>query len=498
MIYIKNLSEHVDDEVTLKGWVYNYRSSKSLYFIELRDGTGICQCVVSKDNVEKSIWEAAESLAQESSLAITGTVVEDERSEGGYELQVSEIEVFDIAKDYPITPKEHGVDFLMENRHLWLRSQRQWAAMRVRSEIVFAIHSFFQERGFIQTDAPIFTGNAAEGTTSLFATNFFDEEAYLTQSGQLYAEATAMAHGLVYTFGPTFRAEKSKTRRHLAEFWMIEPEMAFYDLQMNMDLAESLIKDIIRRVLENCEQELEVLERDMDGLQKTVGTDFPSLSYSEAVDILKSDETAEMLDQMTEKREKERVKLDEEKVELNAERGQAKKWRKGQIDQRMKEISIRVDEVEEDLRNIPEWKRSASEFEWGSDFGGSDETILTKQYEVPVHVHRFPAEVKAFYMKRDPEDDSLALACDMLAPEGYGEIIGGSQREDDLDKLLERIHEHNLSEEVFGWYIDLRRYGSVPHSGFGLGLERMVAWLCGLDHVRETIPFPRMMGRLTP
>jgi asparaginyl-tRNA synthetase len=307
-----------------------------------------------------------------------------------------------------------------------------------------------------------------------------------------------MAHGLVYTFGPTFRAEKSKTRRHLAEFWMIEPEMAFYDLQMNMDLAEDLVKAIIRRVLENREQELDVLERDTEGLQEAVENDFPSLSYSEAVEILKSDETAQMLDQMVEDRKQERIKLDEEKMELDAERGQAKKWRKAQIDQRMKEISIRVDEIEEDLRNIPEWKRSASEFEWGSDFGGSDETILTKQYEVPIHVHRFPAEVKAFYMKRDSEDDSLALACDMLAPEGYGEIIGGSQREDDLDKLLERIHEHDLSEEVFSWYIDLRRYGSVPHSGFGLGLERMVAWLCGLDHVRETIPFPRMMGRLTP
>jgi asparaginyl-tRNA synthetase len=498
MIYIKGLSHHVEEEVTLKGWVYNYRSSKNLYFIELRDGTGICQCVVTKDNVDEKTWQAAESLTQESSLAVTGAVVEDERSEGGFELQVSQIEIIQIAQNYPITPKEHGIDFLMENRHLWLRSQRQWAAMRVRSEIVYAIHTFFQKRGFIQMDAPVFTGNAAEGTTSLFATDFFDERAYLTQSGQLYAEAMAMAHGLVYTFGPTFRAEKSKTRRHLAEFWMIEPEMIFYDLQMNMDLEEDLIKAIISRVLENCKQELEILERDTEKLQKTVENDFPRLSYSEAVEILKSDETSRMLDQMTESREQERIELGEERIELQAERGQAKKWRKSQIDQRIKEILVREDEIEEDLRNIPGWKKSASEFEWGTDFGGSDETILTMQHEVPIHVHRFPAEVKAFYMKRDPENDSLALACDMLAPEGYGEIIGGSQREDDLDNLLERIHEHNLSEEVFSWYIDLRKYGTVPHSGFGLGLERMVAWLCGLDHVRETIPFPRMMGRLTP
>jgi asparaginyl-tRNA synthetase len=498
MVYIKKLSDYVDEEVTLKGWVYNYRSSKNLYFVELRDGTGICQCVVAKNDVGEQTWHAVESLSQESSLAITGKVVKDKRSEGGYELQVSTIEIIQIAENYPITPKEHGVDFLMENRHLWLRSQRQWAAMRIRSEIVYAIHTFFQQRGFIQTDAPIFTGNAAEGTTSLFATDFFDDQAYLTQSGQLYAEAMAMAHGLVYTFGPTFRAEKSKTRRHLAEFWMIEPEMAFYDLQMNMDLAEEMVKAIIQRVLENCKQELDVLERHTKSLRKTIESDFPRLSYSEAVEILKSDETVEMLDEMTENRGQERIELGEERIELQAERGQAKKGRKAQIDQRMKEIAVREDEIEEDLRNIPGWKKSAGEFEWGADFGGSDETILTMQYDVPVHVHRFPAQTKAFYMKRDPEDDSLALACDMLAPEGYGEIIGGSQREDNLDELLKRIHEHNLSEEIFSWYIDLRKYGTVPHSGFGLGLERMVAWLCGLKHVRETIPFPRMMGRLTP
>jgi len=498
MIYIKKLSEHSDKEVTLKGWVYNYRSSKNLYFIELRDGSGICQCVVAKDDVSEEAWNAAESLRQESSVEVTGKVVEDERSIGGYELQVSDVKVIQVAEDYPITPKEHDVEFLMENRHLWLRSQRQWAAMRVRNEIIFAIHSFFQEQGFIQMDAPIFTGNAAEGTTNLFETEYFEEQAYLTQSGQLYGEAMAMAHGLIYTFGPTFRAEKSKTRRHLTEFWMIEPEMAFYDLNMNMDLAENFVKAIIKRVLDNCTNELETLERNTDNMQKAVDQDFPRISYTEAVDTLKSDETAQMLDEMMENRKKEKAELGKEKDELEAEHGQAKKWRKAQIDQRIKEISGQIDQIEEDLRNIPGWKKSASEFEWGADFGGSDETILTMQYDVPILVHRYPAEIKAFYMKRDPEDEKLALACDMLAPEGYGEIIGGSQREDDLDVLLERLHEHDLPEDVFEWYIDLRKYGSVPHSGFGLGLERTVAWLCGLSHVRETIPFPRMMGRLTP
>ncbi len=498
MVYIKNLSEHVDREVTLKGWVYNYRSSKNLHFIELRDGSGICQCVVAKDDVDTASREAAEALRQESSIEITGKVVEDERSIGGHELQVSDIKLIQVAEDYPITPKDHGVEFLMENRHLWLRSRRQWAAMRVRNEIIFAIHCFLQERNFIQMDAPIFTGNAAEGTTNLFKTEYFDEEAYLTQSGQLYGEAMAMAHGLIYTFGPIFRAEKSKTRRHLTEFWMIEPEMAFYDLDMNMDLAEDFTKAIISRVLKNCENELEILERDISTLKQAVEEKFPRISYSKAVETLKSDETAAMLDEMTESRKQEKQDLANEREELETEHGQAKKWRKAQIDQRIKDIAARTDQIEEDLRNIPDWKKSARDFEWGADFGGSDETILTMQYDVPIFVHRYPAEIKAFYMKRDPEDDTLALACDMLAPEGYGEIIGGSQREDELDVLLMRLHEHDLSEEVFDWYLDLRKYGTAPHSGFGLGLERTVAWLCGLHHVRETIPFPRMMGRLTP
>jgi len=498
MIYIRNLSQHVEEQVTLKGWVYNYRSSKNLYFLELRDGSGLCQCVVAKDSVSPDSWEATGTLKQESSVNITGKVVEDDRSIGGYEVQVTEVEVVQIAKNYPITPKDHGVDFLMENRHLWLRSQRQWAAMRVRNAIVYAIHTFFQERGFIQMDAPIFTGNAAEGTTDLFETEYFDDQAYLTQSGQLYAEAMAMAHGLVYTYGPTFRAEKSKTRRHLTEFWMIEPEMAYYDLNDDMDLAEEFVQFIVGQVLDRCEQELEILERDTEKLEKVVRGGFPRLTYTDAVEKLHSDTMAEMIDQMVEDRKQEKEEIKKERSEIKKERGQAKKWRKSQIDQRLKEIGSRIDQIEEDLRNIPDWRESALNFQWGEDFGGSDETLLTMQYDTPILVHRFPAAIKAFYMKRDPEDEKLALAMDMLAPEGYGEIIGGSEREDDLDTLKKRISSHNLPEDVFQWYIDLRQYGSVPHSGFGLGLERTVAWLCGLDHVRETIPFPRMMERLNP
>jgi asparaginyl-tRNA synthetase len=498
MVYISNLSDHVDEEVTLKGWVYNYRSSGSLYFVEMRDGSGICQCVVAQDAVSEEAWEQTEALRQETSLEITGKVVEDERSIGGHELQVTDLNIYQVAEDYPITPKEHGVEFLMENRHLWLRSQKQWAAMRVRNEIIYAIHTFFQERGFVQMDAPIFTGNAAEGTTNLFETEYFDDQAYLTQSGQLYGEAMAMAHGLIYTFGPTFRAEKSKTRRHLTEFWMIEPEMAFYDLNMNMDLAEDFIKFIVKRVLDRRPKELEILERDTSKLRKTVEEGFPRVSYTEAVEELQGDDMAAMLDHMVEDRKQEAEELKAEREEIEKERGQAKKWRKAQIDERVIEIGKRLDEIEEDLRNIPDWRESALNFEWGEDFGGSDETLLTMKYDTPILVHRYPAEIKAFYMKRDPEDENLALACDMLAPEGYGEIIGGSEREEDLETLRKRINEHGLDEDVFSWYMDLRQYGSVPHSGFGLGLERTVAWLCGLDHVRETIPFPRMMGRLTP
>jgi asparaginyl-tRNA synthetase len=428
-ILIKDLSEHVGKEVTLRGWLYNKRSSGKIKFIVLRDGTGYLQCVYFKGNVSDEVFETADKIGQESSITVSGKVKEEKRAPGGYELDATDLKIISEAIDYPITPKEHGVEFLMDNRHLWLRSSKQVAILKIRHRIVRAIRDFFDERGFTLMDPPILTPAACEGTSTLFETEYFDlGKAYLTQSGQLYAEAGAMALGKVYTFGPTFRAEKSKTRRHLTEFWMVEPEVAFNDLNDNMDLAEEFLEYIVQNVLKDMEEELKIIERDTT-LLKNVKKPLPRISYDEAVEIL---------------------------------------------------------------------KKNGIDFQYGNDLGGTDETVISNQFDKPVMVHRYPAEVKAFYMKRDPENPKLALAVDVLAPEGYGEIIGGSQREDDLNALVERIKEHNLPMEAFEWYLDLRRYGSVPHSGFGLGLERTVGWICGLEHVRETIPFPRMIYRNTP
>lgn len=498
MIYVNELQKHIDTEVNLHGWVYNYRSSKQLFFLEFRDGTGICQCIISKDDVTEEIWDIANSLTQESSIQITGKVVADERSMGGVELHVSDVKVYQLTQDYPITPKEHGVDFLMDRRHLWLRSKRQWAIMRIRNEVIFAIHSFFQNRGFVQMDSPIFTANEAEGSSTLFETDFFDQKAYLAQTGQLYGEALAMAHNKIYTFGPTFRAEKSKTRRHLSEFWMIEPEMAFYDLPMNMDLAEAMLKHIITTVLAKRADELSILERNTATLEKIAANPFKRITYTDAVNLLASDKTRDLMDSMIAERLSEKDELVNEAATLKAEYGQAKKYRKTQIDRRNQQISARIADVEEDLRNYPKWKETALNTKWGDDFGGSDETILTLHFDSPIIVTHYPTEIKAFYMKRDPENPNVVLAMDVLAPEGYGEIIGGSQREDNMELLMEMVNKHQLNTSAFEWYLDLRRYGSVPHAGFGLGLERTVAWMCGIKHVRETIPFARMMGRLTP
>ncbi len=498
LVYIEELARHDGAAVTLRGWLYNKRGSKGLYFLILRDGTGLVQCVVSEGAVDAATWQAAGRAGQESALAVEGTVRADERAPGGYEVQARRVELISEAEGYPITPKEHGVDFLMDRRHLWLRSQRPWAAMRVRNRIQMAIHQFFQERGFIQMDAPILTGNAVEGTSTLFELDYFeDQAAYLTQSGQLYGEAMAMAFGKIYTFGPTFRAEKSKTRRHLTEFWMIEPEMAFYDLEMNMDLAEDLVAHVVQAVLEECPAELEALGRDTEPLRRAQKP-FPRLSYTEAVDLLKSEETTEMIDARLAALQQEEQEIEQELAENQKAYGQAKKWKKRQIDQREIEINRRLAEIEEALRNLPQWRTSAQKFEWGADFGGSDETVLTWHFDRPVIVHRWPAAVKAFYMKRDPEDDRVALGMDLLAPEGYGEIVGGGERATDLRFLEEQVAAHDLPPEVFEWYLDLRRFGSVPHSGFGLGLERTVAWICGLDHLREAIPFPRLINRLHP
>jgi asparaginyl-tRNA synthetase len=428
-IQIKDLAEYTGQEITLSGWVFNKRSSGKIKFLILRDGTGYLQCIYFKGNVSPEVFEKADRISQESSVIVKGTVKAEPRAPGGFELDAVDLEIISEAHDYPITPKDHGIEFLMDKRHLWLRSSKQVAILKIRHRIVKAIRDFFDDRGFTLMDPPILTPAACEGTSTLFETEYFDlGKAYLTQSGQLYAEAGAMALGKVYTFGPTFRAEKSKTRRHLTEFWMVEPEVAFNDLNDNMDLAEEFLEYIVQTVITDKEEELKILERDISKL-KNVKRPLPRITYTEAVDILKA---------------------------------------------------------------------NGSDFQWGNDFGGADETIISNQFDRPVMVHRYPSEVKAFYMKRDPENPKLALGLDVLAPEGYGEIIGGSQREDDLELLLKRIKEHDLPLEAFEWYVDLRRFGSVPHSGFGLGLERTVGWICGLDHVRETIPFPRMIYRISP
>lgn len=426
--YIQDIHKHVGKEVTLKGWLYNSRSSGKLHFLQVRDGTGIIQCVMFQKEVPPEIFKLGDGITQESSLVVTGTVREDKRSPLGFELGVKDLKVLQLAKDYPISPKEHGTGFLMEYRHLWLRSTRQHAILRVRAEIIKAIRDYFDSNGFTLVDAPILTPAACEGTSTLFETDYFGQKAYLTQSGQLYGEAAAMALGKIYVFGPTFRAEKSKTRRHLTEFWMVEPEMAFYDLDDDMDLAEDFVEYVVQTVLKKKAAELKILERDTSKLEK-VKKPFPRITYGEAIEILKKN-------------------------------------------------------------NMPA--------KWGDDFGGDEETVISNNFDRPVLINRYPTAIKAFYMKSDPDNPDLALNVDMIAPEGYGEIIGGSQREDDYDTLLAKIKSHNLPESAFSWYLDLRKYGSVPHAGFGLGVERTVSWLCGLTHVRETNPFPRLLDKLYP
>ena len=428
-IQVADIGRYEGREVVLRGWLYNKRSSGKLHFLQLRDGSGVVQCVVFQGDVEENLFDKCDHLPQESSLVVHGQVRQEARSPIGYEVGVRHLEVVQEAEPYPITPKEHGVSFLLDHRHLWLRSMRPGAILKIRSEIGKACRDFMEERGFVLVDAPIFTPAACEGTSTLFETAYFNDTAYLTQSGQLYMEAAAMALGKVYCFGPTFRAEKSKTRRHLTEFWMIEPEMAYCDLEGAMALAEDMVLYVLDRVLDRRREELKLLERDTAKLEQQVSRPFPRLTYDEAVERL---------------------------------------------------IAL------------------GSDIEWGSDLGGDDETLLASEFEVPVFVHRYPSAVKAFYMKEDAQDRRLALCMDLLAPEGYGEIIGGGQREDDLAVLQHKIATHQLPEEAFSWYLDLRRYGSVEHAGFGMGIERVVAWLCGVKHVRETIPFPRMMQRLYP
>ena len=429
LAYIDDIARHEGRRVILRGWLHARRSSGKIHFLTVRDGSGFIQGVMSKAAVDEETFRKADHLTQETSIIVSGTVRADTRAPGGFELDLATLEVVGPSVDYPITPKEHGVDFLMDRRHLWIRSERQSAVLRVRAEVIAAVRSFFDDRGFILADTPIFTPAACEGTTTLFPVQYFDETtAFLTQSGQLYNEANAMALGRVYCFGPTFRAEKSKTRRHLSEFWMVEPEVAFAKLDDVIELAEDLVVSVVTRVLERRQTELRRLERDLSKLEM-VKKPFPRITYDEAVRMLN-------------------------------EKGQA--------------------------------------FEWGGDFGAPDETLLANSFDRPVAVTRYPSKVKAFYMEPDPQRPDVALCVDVLAPEGYGEIIGGSQRIADYDLLLRRIKEHDLPPEAFEWYLDLRRYGTVPHGGFGMGIERVVTWICGLDHLREAIPYARTLNRLYP
>lgn len=426
---IKQAKKHLNQEVTIGAWLTNKRSSGKIAFLQLRDGTGFMQGVVVKSEVDEETFQLAKDITQESSLYITGTITEDNRSDLGYEMQVKSIEIVHEAHDYPITPKNHGTEFLMDHRHLWLRSKKQHAVMKIRNEIIRATYEFFNENGFTKIDSPILTASAPEGTSELFHTKYFDEDAFLSQSGQLYMEAAAMAHGRVFSFGPTFRAEKSKTRRHLIEFWMIEPEMAFTNHAQSLEIQEQYVSHIVQSVLNHCQLELKALDRDTTKLEK-VATPFPRISYDDAIEFLK--------------------------------------------------------------------KEGFDDIEWGEEFGAPHETAIANHYDLPVFITNYPTKIKPFYMQPNPDNEDTVLCADLIAPEGYGEIIGGSERINDLELLEQRINEHELDEESYSYYLDLRRYGSVPHSGFGLGLERTVAWISGVEHVRETSPFPRLLNRLYP
>ncbi len=505
MIQIKDFKNYEGKTIETQGWVMNKRSGKGLEFIILRDGSGFAQCVVNQDEVGDAMFETAKRLSQESSVCLEGKIIKDEKQMGGYELQVSKVRLIGESVDYPISNKEHGIDFLMDKRHLWLRSKRQWAILKIRNRLIYAINTFFQKEDFVQTDSPIFTGNAAEGSTTLFASKFYDTDAYLAQTGQLYGEAMAMAMGKIYTFGPTFRAEKSKTRRHLSEFWMIEPEMAFFDNDMNMDLIEKFIKYIVSDVLDTCKSELDILGRNTEVFENITKKDFPRLTYDEAVEIIKGKKAVNgktCIDILKEDLAKVKAQIRANKDEIAAKEkeiaGGVKKGKRNFLQSKIDRLKNEISDLEKNEKNIPQWLKSAENFEYGNDFGGSDETVITRMFDVPVMVYNWPHEIKAFYMKRDKDKPEMAKGVDVLAPEGYGEIVGGGERETDLNLLLEKIEEHKLPMEAFEWYLDLRRYGSVPHAGFGLGLERTVAWICGTQHIRETIPFPRYYGRLHP
>ncbi len=502
--YIADLASFEGKKVQVNGWVANKRISKGLIFIVLRDGSGFCQCIFDEKTLDETVFNEAKSLTLESSISISGAIVKDNRQVGGYEIHVSDLKVFQLSADFPIAKKEHGVDFLMDHRHLWLRSKKQWAIMRVRNKVKWHINKFFQEEGFLQLDSPLFTGSSAEGTTTLFSTDFYGNPAYLAQTGQLYGEAMALAFGKVYTFGPTFRAEKSKTRRHLSEFWMIEPEMAFYNNEMNMDLIERFIRSVVKNVVNECSTELHMLNRDVSKLN--VEKPFPRITYDNAIEILKGNKEVNgknalvLLEEDLKKAESLAL---EKQTEINERQalidgGGIKKGVRNFNQSKIDSLKIELKELKEKINNIPKWIESAKNFKHGNDLGGSDETILTRLFETPIMIYNWPKAIKAFYMKSVENKTDYVKGVDVLAPEGFGEIVGGSERESDINILKKAIKDHNLPIDTFNWYLDLRKYGSVPHAGFGLGLERFICWICNVKHIREVIPFPRMYGRLFP
>jgi len=495
-VYVSQLKDHVGKEVTLEGWLYNSRSSGKIQFLIFRDGTGLCQCVLEKTKVSDELFEQLKHLGRESSLRISGTVRADERSIGGYELAVTKAEIICPSQDYPITPKSHGVDFLLKNRHLHLRSRQPWCLGRIRHTVVDAIRTFFNDNGFVLVDTPIFTRMAAEGEQTLFKVDYFGQELHLAQTGQLYLEAAVMSFGKVYCFGPTFRAEKSKTRRHLTEFWMVEPEVAFIDLDGLLELAEKFVCFIVRQVLERNRRELEQLQADIPALEK-IQPPFYRISYSEAVDILKGPRTKQFLKKQLEQLTEQQQQLQSRIDELERQQQESlKQWQRDKIAGEIIELNSTLAQVKTKIENNPKHAKLAAEFQWGKDLGGSDETIISQMHDKPVFITHYPRQAKAFYMKTDRANEQVVLNFDLLAPAGFGEIIGGSVREDDYDRLIARINEQGLNPENYRWYLDLRRYGSVPHGGFGLGLERTIAWITGERHIRQCIAFPRLMDKV--
>ena len=493
---IAELKNKAGQEVTLAGWLYNSRASGKVQFLIIRDGTGLCQCVVEKAKVLEELFEQLKRLGQESSLTVTGTVREDARSVGGYELAVTAAEIISTAQDYPITPKSHGIDFLLRNRHLHLRSQRQWCIGKIRHTVIDAIRRFFNDNGFTLIDTPIFTAAAGEEEQTLFGVDYFGTPMYLTQTGQLHLEAAAMSFGRVYCFGPTFRAEKSKTRRHLTEFWMVEPEVAFIDLDGLLELAENFVTFIVTEVLQNNKDQLETLGADIAALEK-IKPPFCRLTYTDSVDILTGEKTKSFLAEQLEDLKSQKQQLESRIAELEEQqKGSLKQWQKDKIAAELIELNSNLAEVNTKIENNPKHAKLAAQFQWGKDLGGSDETIISQMHDKPVFVTRYPKEAKAFYMKTDRGNEKVVLNFDMLAPAGFGEIIGGSVREDDYDLLVTRIKEQGLNVENYDWYLDLRKYGSVPHGGFGLGVERTIAWLTGEKHIRQCIAFPRLMDKV--